>query len=253
MRTITAFVLTFLASISSVAKELKLLETIPFADGERFVYEARLSKFPFYGKVGELAFETQRLNGRWRFSCEARSKGFLTKLVGVKVNYRFSSTVDTDLGLLTTEKDLDDSKRHVVMRADVSRECRWIRWQSRDLRHPEKLLQSKEREVPYWVTDTLAGIYVCRYSKLDAPIVLPVTDNGELYEIEIAPVGRKTVETEFGKYTALEIDVKVFGKLLRRSGSLRIWLSDDLKRIPLMAQVKGSFGTITFHLVEMKK
>lgn len=234
--------------------QMALLPEPPFLVGEQLKYEARISRFPLYGTLGELVFKTSREDGNWRFTAEAKSKGFLTSLFGVKVLYRFASTVDgKDFGVLRTEKDMDDGKQRLVMVAEVFRECGRVRWSSRDVRHPDRPVQSLDRESPAWVSDIIAAIYLSRYQKLDGVVNIPISDNAQLYNIELIPLGRETVETRFGEVAAIELDAKIFGgKLLRREGRMRIWLSDDARRLPVKAQVKGSFGTVNFQLIEMK-
>lgn len=236
------------------AQVRNLLPDPPFLVGEQLTYEARISRFPIYGVLGELVFHVHQESGNWRFTAEARSKGFLTSLFGVKVLYKFASTVDVkDFGVLKTEKDMDDGKQRLVMNAEIFRECGRVRWSSRDLRHPERPVEIRDRETPKWVSDIIAAIYLSRYEKLDSVTNIPISDNAELYNIELVPLGRETVETRFGKIPAIEVEAKIFGgRLLRRDGRMHIWLSDDSRRLPVKAQVKGSFGTVNFQLIEMK-
>ena len=62
--------------------QIALLPEPPFLVGEQLKYEARISRFPLYGTLGELVFKTSREDGNWRFTAEAKSKGFLTSLLG---------------------------------------------------------------------------------------------------------------------------------------------------------------------------
>lgn len=252
---LTFLLLLLLLSARSYAQTRPdLLPEAPFLVGEQLKYEARISRFPIYGTLGELVFQAYKESGNWRFTAEARSKGFLTSLFGIKVLYKFASTVDgKDFGVLKTEKDMDDGKQRLVMVAEVFRECGRVRWNSRDMRHPEQPVQSRDRETPAWVSDIIAAIYLSRYQKLNSALNIPISDNAELYNIDLIPLGQEVVETKFGKVLATEVEAKIFGgKLVRRDGKMRIWLSDDARRLPVKAQIKSSFGTVNFYLIEMK-
>ena len=82
-------------------------------------------------------------------------------------------------------------------------------------------------------------------------IPLPISDGGEIYNIEVIAVKREEIKTSAGKFKAIQLNAKVFdGRYIKRSGEMLVWVTDDPTRIPLRARIKTSGATIT---VELKR
>jgi hypothetical protein len=99
----------------------------------------------------------------------------------------------------------------------------------------------------------LSAIYFVRTRELKEKDVIPVplSDLGENYNIEVIVGGREDVKTRAGRFRAVRLDAKIFdGRFSRRSGELLVWMSDDERRLPVLAKLKTSGYTAT---VELKR
>jgi hypothetical protein len=233
---------------------------LPFCEGERLVYQVRYSKLILSAVVGRLTFvfgrsEERPLVGVYHLRAEAVSEGALTALLGVRVEDVFESFVDPqDFGVLRTRKQLFEGARRSFHLALFDRGNAAVTYIVRDLTKPGDPPKVKENAARPWVQDILSGIYYVRL-RVAAPgdiLRFPVSDDGETYDLEVRVHGVEEVELPQGRVPAIKIEPLVFGpgRLIRREGEMFIWLSADQRRVPLLARVRGGFGTIHVHLVE---
>lgn len=198
---------------------------------------------------------TDKIPTQWKFSVEARSKGILTTIFRIKVDDLFTSFVNkNDFNVTKTIKIIDEGKKHREMVADFDTSKQKVKWIDTDLK-TKKVVRSKENPSPNWVTDIVNGWYVMRAQPLTIgkTFAFPLADEGETYEIEVDALEKETLETDFGKFSTVKLEMKIFnGKYIRRKGRLFLWVTDDSRHVPLRAQIKSSFGTVTATLTEMK-
>jgi len=80
-------------------------------------------------------------------------------------------------------------------------------------------------------------------------IEIPISDAGEVYHIEVVTEKREAVQVGAGKFQAVRLNAKIFdGRFIRRSGEMLLWVSDDVRRIPVRARLKFSGATVTVDL-----
>jgi len=233
---------------------------LPFAEGERLVYQVRYSKFILSAVVGRLTFTFGRSSERpllnaYYVRAEAVSEGALVALLGLRVEDVFESFVDPhDFGVLRTRKQLAEGARRSFHLALFDRERASVTYIVRDLTRPNEPPRVKENAARPWVQDILSGLYYVRTRPL-APgdvVRFPVSDEGETYDVEVRAHEIEDVETPRGRVPALKIEPLVFGpgRLIRREGEMFLWLSTDGRRVPLLARVRGGFGTVQVQLIE---
>jgi hypothetical protein len=120
----------------------------------------------------------------------------------------------------------------------------------------KQIVRTKENPTLLWVADIINGWYVMRAQELTLgkSFSFPLNDEGETYDIEVVVLKKEKLELDdFGKFSTIKLDMKIFnGKYIRRKGTLHLWVSDDKRHIPLRAQIKSGFGTVTANLIEMK-
>ncbi len=233
---------------------------LPFCEGERLVYQVRYSKLILSAVVGRLTFTFRRseerpLVGVYHLRAEAVSEGALTALLGIRVEDVFESFVDPqDFGVLRTRKQLFEGARRSFHLALFDRTNAAVTYVMRDLTKPEDPPRVKENAARPWVQDILSGIYYVRMRVVAPGDVLrfPVSDDGETYDLEVRVHGIEEVEMPQGRVPAIKIEPLVFGpgRLIRREGEMFIWLSADQRRVPLLARVRGGFGTIHVQVIE---
>jgi hypothetical protein len=191
----------------------------------------------------------------WKVQVRAESKGILTSIFRVDVDDRFISWIDPeDFGVVKTVKQIDEGRRRREMTASFDRQHGKVQWIDQD-QDQNRTVQMREEASPSWVTDIAAGWYILRGQPLTPKQVftLPLSDDAIVYPIEIEVLGEDMVDTDFGSYPTYKVDMKLFdGKYFRRRGSLILWVTKDVRHIPLKAQLKSNYGTVNIAIAEMQ-
>ena len=97
----------------------------------------------------------------------------------------------------------------------------------------------------------LSAIYFVRTQKLDegGVIAIPVSDGGDLYNIEVVVGKREELKLDLGKFKTLQLNAKVFGgRFLKRSGEMLVWMSDAPQRLIVRVRIKTAGATVTADL-----
>lgn len=239
----------------------RVSQPLPFRVGESLSYEVSFSKFIFSGAVGELTMSVAKASngektGLLDLRAEVSSKGFFSKLFGVKIRDKFNSTINSeDLGLHISSKLLEEGSVRREMKSVIDREGGRVTYTERDLVNAEAEPKVKEAASPAWIQDLLSTSYFVRSQRLNNGDVIrvPISDGGEVFNIEVVVAGREEVKTDAGKFKAIKLNAKIFdGYYIRRSGEMFVWMSDDARRIPVRAKIKTSGSTITIDLKQLK-
>lgn len=235
----------------------KIDHPLPFKAGEKLTYEVSFSKLIFGGAIGDLTLsvanaEPSAKNSKLALRAEAISKGFFPKLFGIKVRDTFSSVVNPlDFGLHESTKSIEEGSNRREQKSIIDRNAGRVTYTERNLADTGVEPKIKEALAPAWIQDMLSATYFVRTQPLkegDA-IPIPISDIGEVYQIEVIVEKREEVKVDAGKFKAIRLNAKVFdGRYIRRSGEMLLWLSDDARRIPVRARIKTSGATITVDL-----
>ena len=235
-------------------------QPLPFQIGETLIYEVNFSKLIFSGSIGELKLSVSQPIDSSRpemleLKAEGVSKGFFPGLFGVKIKDRYVSLVNqTDFGVHATTKLLDEGKIRREQKSVINRKTGRVTYTDRDLTKEKSEPRIKEKPSPLWVQDLLSCIYFVRTQPLNEGDVIPVpiSDGGEIYNIEIVAGKREEIKTPAGKFKAIQLNAQVFdGRYIRRSGEMLVWMTDDARRVPLRARIKTSGTTVTVDLKRM--
>jgi hypothetical protein len=237
----------------------KLVDPLPFRIGETLVYDVSFSRLIFSGVIGELKLSVSRPDAPstpelLEFRADAVSKGFFPALFGIKVKDRFVSLVNqSDFGIHTSKRLLEEGKVRREQTAVINRDSGTVTYSDRDLASTKSAPKIKEKPSPSWIQDLLSTIYYVRAQALKEGEVIqvPISDAGDVYNIEIVTGKSEEIKTSSGKVKAIPLNAKVFdGRYLKRRGEMLVWVTDDTSRVPLRAKIKTSGATIT---VELKR
>lgn len=235
----------------------KLADPLPFKIGETLTYDVSFSKFIFSGAIGELKLSVSKPANSTQpemieLKAEAVSKGFFPSLFGIKVKDRYVSLVNqSDFGVHASTKRLEEGKVRREQKSVFNREAGLVTISDRDLANVKSEPRIKEKPSPSWVQDLLSAIYFVRTQPLKESEVtrVPISDGGEVYNIEVIAGKREEIKTGAGKVKAIQLNAKVFdGRYIRRSGEMLVWVTDDPTRTPVRARIKTSGATITVDL-----
>jgi len=259
---IKTLVLSFLVAFLAVSANAQTAPR-PFQSGEELTYKAEVSRALL--KKIDVATFTFRVEGPARnahsttesstikFVGDVSSEGFFTKLFNLKFHQHVESLVDSDSFAVQKTIKLDEQgKRIRTSEATFDQKTRKVSWTETDPNDPNRPSRTLIAEFSGTVQDVVSAIYFLRTQKLapGAEVVLEISDSGRVYKVPVRVVERKKFNTALGKVSALHLEAGLFGNnaMVQRSGEFSLWLSDDVRHVPLKAQLKGEFGTFEITL-----
>jgi hypothetical protein len=222
---------------------------LPFAAGERLAFKMTYARL-LAGRA-EIAVQPGVYEGRpvFRLSLDVRSEGFFAWLFRYKVDDHTVATWDPATGCsYGIEKHLREGRarrdQRVVFdpltgRADVD-----------DAKVAQKVF-----ELQPCVLDVLSAFFVARGRGIGEgePLRLPAFDNGKSYVLEVRFVGRERLDlpSPLGKNVPTIIVEPVLAEgtgLFVKEGRLKLWLTDDARRIPVRLRSKVAIGSVSADL-----
>jgi hypothetical protein len=258
---------TAVKTAEALSKAPRVSQPLPFKTGEVLTYEVTFSKLIFSGTIGELKLWVGNENSKEKSSlgpdmielhAEAVSKGFFSKLFGVKVVDRFRSVVNpADFGVHTFTRNIEEGKVRREQKSEIDRTAGRVTYTDRDLANTTAKPTVKEAASPAWIQDLLSAIYYLRLANFKEGNVIPVpiSDGGVVYNVELVVLGKRDeITVDAGKFKTVLVDARIFdGRYIKRSGEMKLWVSDDPRHIPVRAKVKTSGVTITIALKKLQE
>ena len=118
--------------------------------------------------------------------------------------------------------------------------------------------EKKSFKVPNNAHDIVSGYYFLRtidfsdFKEGDL-IEVPTFFNGEVYRLKIKYLGKDVIKTKYGKMRVLRVVPLVpDNKLFKGENSMRIWVSDDVNKVPVKVQVDLWIGSLEMDLKSYK-
>ena len=220
---------------------------LPFGPGERLTMRITYAKM--LGGRAQLSVEPGEGRPTYRFVATAKSQGFFAWLFRFRVSDHTVAEWDPrttcSLGI---EKHLREGRatrdQKVVMdpvagRAEVL----------------DRKIAETTFELEPCVLDVLSAFFVTRVRGVPErePLRLPVFDNGKSYVLEVRFVGRERLDLPkpLGRKVPTVIVEPVLAEgtgLFVKEGRLKIWLTDDERRIPVRLRSKVAVGSVSADL-----
>lgn len=113
-------------------------------------------------------------------------------------------------------------------------------------------------DMPEYVQDMLSAFYFARTMNFDTAkagdiFTVPSIVDGEYYPLKIKYQGKGTLEARSGDYRCLKFSPVVqTGKIFKDENDLRVWISDDPNKIPVMVEADILVGSIKMELTKYK-
>ncbi len=110
--------------------------------------------------------------------------------------------------------------------------------------------ETTEFPVPNNIHDLISGYFYLRTVNFNAInegdiIEMPTFFDGKVYKLKIKYVGKDVITTKFGKTRALRLNPMIpDNKFFRGEDPMKLWVSDDVNRIPLKAKVELVLGSL---------
>jgi hypothetical protein len=99
--------------------------------------------------------------------------------------------------------------------------------------------------------DVLSALFVARARGVSEkqPLLLPLFDNGKRYVLRVEWLGRETLDLPppFGKNTptiVVEPHLAEGTGLFVKEGRLKLWLTDDERRVPVRVRSRVAIGSV---------
>ena len=247
---------------------------IPFAEGEKLIFEVKFSRFPIYATLGTVTFEyfgaptSPEIKGATlnykpaedenliALRAVVDSKGILVNLFGLDVKNRYEALVNRgDFTARLTLKEAIESKKHITTSAIFDPLLRMVIYNVVDHNRPQIQLPPKQLERKDGMQSLLSAFYYVRMQPLtDSQLIcFPVSEEEDNYIFEIQVQAREVIDLEKTKIATIKVEPKLFGpgRFINREGELTLWYTDDERHIPVRLQAKTSAGTLTATLTNL--
>ncbi len=214
-------------------------ENRAFQVGELLVFDVAYG-FVIAGSAVMAIPDTQRIHNRpcYRIMTEARSSKFFSKIF--QVRDRVVSFVDME-GLFPWrfEKHLREGK-----------------YRSDQIIHFDQVnhlaIDGKDTvKVPPFIQGILSSFYYIRTLdlKVGKPIDIDNYGDGKIYPLRVLVLKKEKIEVPAGTFRCIVVEpvMRVEG-IFNQTGQLRIWLTDDERRMPVLMKSKVLIGSIDARL-----
>jgi hypothetical protein len=265
-------IVTLGAGFADAQRPVRALLERPFEPAEELVYEAEFSRALLRKMdVADFRFTAGRtpLNQPTKdfrsgasektaayslvFKGDVSSKGFFARLFNLRFRERMESIVDPiSFGVQNTKRVDEQGKRIRRSEAVFDNVAGKVVWTETDPGNPSRPPRTVTSEFTGPVQDILSAIYYLRTQPLEVgkTLELMLSDSGRVYRIPIRVIEKKRTKSVLGKINAIRLDVDLFGPrgMIQSDGQFSIWFTDDARRLPVSARVKGEYGTFDIKL-----
>ena len=220
---------------------------LPFGPGERLTMRITYAKM--LGGRAHLSVEPGEGGPTFRFVVTAKSQGFFAWLFRFRVDdhtvAEWDPATTCSLGI---EKHLREGRATRDQKVVIDP----VSGRTEVLDH--KIAQTTFELEPC-VLDVLSAFFVTRVRGVPEKeaLRLPVFDNGKNYVLEVRFVGRERLNLPkpLGKQVPTVIVEPVLAEgtgLFVKEGRLKIWLTDDARRVPVRMRSKVAIGSVSADL-----
>ena len=232
---------------------------MPFIDGETLTYEGKISKIIRGIAVADLTLTLRKAQDGEAYivKADARSKGTLLKLFRFSFLQEMESSIDSD-GFRTVRTVKHDVQKERVRDSEAifdygERRVTYVETDPNEPMRPPRRIASKIDEISH---DLVSGVYSLRMMPLAVGkrFRMSISDSGLVYDIPIRVTAREQQKTIFGRQWCFRVEPEVFGpqRLIEREGDMTIWITDDVRRLPVRSVVNSPYGKIDIRLRSAK-
>lgn len=226
---------------------------LPFVSGEKLTFEAnsKISKvLPI--SLAEMTFVVNDPGDSSGIivSAEARSKGSLIRLFRFSFLQKVDSTIDqNNLFALKTVKHDQQKERIRTSESTFDYEQSRVTYVELDPNDTAKPPRTIASEINGETHDILSSIYKLRSLPLSVgrSFELDISDSGLVYKIPVKVTKRERQRTSIGNVWCFRLEAEVFGdgRLIEQSGSLTVWITDDMRRLPVRGLIKTKIAGLS--------
>lgn len=229
-------------------------QDLPYRDGEKLVYEGKISKIIQGIDIADLTFGVKKTeDGNFLVSTDAKSKGTLLKLFRFSFLQQYESTVDgKNLRVLKTVKQDVQKDRIRNSEAVFDYEDKKVTFTEVNPKEPMKAPRKIASDLKGDTQDLVSGLYLLRSLPLAVGKVFEITvsDSGLIYQVPVRVTAREVQKTVIGRVNCFRVEPEVFGnnRLIEQKGKMVIWITDDDRRIPVRSRINTEIGRVEVKL-----
>lgn len=219
--------------------------TVGFEPGERLVFSVQYGLITAGEATLEIDAGVKVRQGRpcYHVVSQAQSNAMFSTFF--KVRDRVESFLDTlHLHSVRFEKHLREGnyKKDLLILFDQEA-------------HKAQIDGRRECDVEPHVQDVLSALYYVRTVPLEVgkSVYVPNHDNGKNYPLEIKVEGRERVTVDAGTFDCLILEPVLMGEaVFKQNGRVKVWVTDDAIRMPVLLKSKVFVGAIAGVLVRFE-
>jgi len=214
----------------------------PFIAGERLSYDVSWADFIVAGELTIQTDERRSFDGidGFHVTAQARTVGLVSGLA-LKVNDVYDSFINaSNLQPFRAEKHSRHGKKQAQSSVVIDQEHRTAR-----------VANGRTLEIPPDTYDIAGLIFAIRGMDLTLGKVrtLTVLEDEKLYTIKVQPESRERITTRTGNFDTVKIaTTMVRGKENDKLYNLRMYITDDARRLPVLITAEPSWGSVRVEL-----
>jgi hypothetical protein len=248
MKRLVLFLIAFAIAVPLTAQKPapKKEMAVPFKAGEVLTYDVGWSSFVTAGTATVAVKEKKPSYGSTAYYivAEGRPTPLLSKMY--TLYYKADTLLDT-YSLLPQRGSLysEEGKRK-RMKTTVFNQAR----KQATYEIETRTLVKKDLAIPGFTQDALSAVYVLRSIPFKAgeKFNMPVSDNGNVYRVQMQVGAIEPVKTGLGVINGLKITPVISGPDKSSPRGLALWISDDPRRLPLKMEAQLMVGKFTVTL-----
>jgi hypothetical protein len=185
----------------------------------------------------------------------ARSNKAISTLYPVRD--RFLSYLDTT-ALIPHEyfKYQNEGSYHFDQHTVFDQKNKTVKTWGKRTKKKKVTIKDSSFQVPPLIYDVISAFYFTRIKDLKkgTSFILNNIDNNKLAKIQVKVLKRDKIKVGAGKFNCVVVEPQMSGiGLFKKKGKLRVWLTDDVYKMPVMFKSKITIGSIKGKLESFKR
>lgn len=233
----------------------------PFAVGEQARYDVEWVNGPLDLTAGQISLSVVTPEPRdlgamgeppaWVFEAGVDTAAWVSRFF--EAHDRFRTTADSALRPLLHQRALREGRRAVDRVYAYDHEGRRVR--SGDSPAAARRTEALTLPLPAGARDALTALWYVRTMPVTPgySVALPLNEAGRNLALTVSVPARETITINGRPVNALRVEPRFTARVQRRQAiEATLWLSDDERRVPLMAEVAAGFGRVRLKLVDYR-
>jgi hypothetical protein len=218
-----------------------------FRVGESTTYSVRWTSGPMNVPAGEMTVSIEPSRGQeaFRFVAAARTAPWVSRFF--EADARLETTANARLLPLEHTEAIVEGRRSIDRRLSFDLPNRQVRMTSGGASVTLPLAEAAR--------DPITALFYVRTLPLaaDSSFSLPLTDNGRSSRLEFTVGPPETVVVSGRSWSAWKVVPLIRERIPRRAPlAITAWLAADERRLPIMFDVGGAFGTVRAELTSFR-